>query len=82
MAALEKLSIDTPEQIALEFQLATIGSRFLALAIDTLIQIGAAGALFVVAVVARLAIGPFMAEPPSITRSVPSSTNMSMACIS
>ena len=41
MPALEKLTIDTPEQIALEFPLASVGSRFLALAIDTLIQVGA-----------------------------------------
>ena len=38
MSALEKLSIDTPEQVALEFPLAGIGSRFLAVAIDTGIQ--------------------------------------------
>lgn len=38
MAALEKLNIDTPEQVALEFSLASIGSRFLALALDTIIQ--------------------------------------------
>jgi uncharacterized RDD family membrane protein YckC len=35
----EKLTIDTPEQIALEFSLAGAGSRFLAIAIDTLLQI-------------------------------------------
>ncbi len=40
MQAPEKLTIDTPEQIALEFPLAGAGSRFLALAIDSLIQIG------------------------------------------
>ncbi len=40
MPASEKLTIDTPEQIALEFPLASAGSRFLAVAIDTLIQIG------------------------------------------
>ncbi|MGH9603107.1 MAG: RDD family protein [Terriglobales bacterium] len=34
----EQLSIDTPEQIPLEFPLAGIGSRFLALFFDTLIQ--------------------------------------------
>ena len=34
----EQLKIDTPEQIALELPLAGIGSRFLAMAIDTLIQ--------------------------------------------
>jgi len=36
----EKLTIDTPEHIALEFSLASAGSRFLAIAIDTLIQFG------------------------------------------
>jgi uncharacterized RDD family membrane protein YckC len=34
----DQLQIDTPEQIALELPLAGIGSRFLGLAIDTLIQ--------------------------------------------
>ncbi len=46
MPALEKLNIDTPEQIALEFSLASIGSRFLALAIDTSIQVALAILLF------------------------------------
>jgi uncharacterized RDD family membrane protein YckC len=36
----EQLTIDTPEQIALEFPLASAGSRFLAIAIDTMIQLG------------------------------------------
>ena len=36
---MDNLVIDTPEQIPLEFPLAGIGSRFLALALDTLIQI-------------------------------------------
>jgi uncharacterized RDD family membrane protein YckC len=35
----EKLTIETPEQTPLEFAIAGIGSRFLAMAIDTLIQI-------------------------------------------
>jgi uncharacterized RDD family membrane protein YckC len=35
----DKLTIDTPEQIPLEFPLAGIGSRFLAVALDTLIQV-------------------------------------------
>ncbi len=38
MTAPEHLSIDTPEQIALEFPLAGVGSRFLAIAFDTLLQ--------------------------------------------
>jgi len=36
--SIDQLRIDTPEQIALELPLAGIGSRFLALSIDTLIQ--------------------------------------------
>ena len=35
----DKLTIETPEQTVLEFEVAGIGSRFLALAYDTLIQI-------------------------------------------
>ena len=38
MDSTDQLRIDTPEQIALELPLAGIGSRFLGLAIDTLIQ--------------------------------------------
>ena len=38
MQLTERLKIETPEQIALEFPVAGIGSRFLALAIDTLLQ--------------------------------------------
>ena len=45
----DKLTIDTPEQIALEYHLAGIGSRFLALAFDTLLQ-------FVVVIVVWIAI--------------------------
>jgi uncharacterized RDD family membrane protein YckC len=35
----EQLRIDTPEQIALELQVAGIGSRFLAIAVDTVLQV-------------------------------------------
>ena len=38
MDSFDQLNIDTPEQIALELPLAGIGSRFLALTIDTLLQ--------------------------------------------
>ncbi|MGH9405450.1 MAG: RDD family protein [Terriglobia bacterium] len=48
----EKLRIDTPEQVALEFPLAGIGSRFLALAIDTLLTGIAVAALFALLVLA------------------------------
>ena len=43
----ERLKIDTPEQIALELPLAGIGSRFLAVAVDTVLQ----SALYVAGVV-------------------------------
>jgi len=36
---IEKLTIETPEQIALEFPLAGLGSRTLALLYDSLIQL-------------------------------------------
>lgn len=41
MDPLERLTIETPEQIALQLPLAGVGSRFLAIAVDTLLQIGA-----------------------------------------
>ena len=48
----DKLTIETPEQTVLEFEVAGIGSRFLALAYDTLIQILlAVGILVIMAVV-------------------------------
>ena len=49
----EKLTIETPEQIALEFPLAGVGSRGLALCIDTLIQVIVA---LIVAVIVMLAL--------------------------
>ena len=49
MQSLDRLDIDTPEQIALELPLAGIGSRFLALAFDSLIQFIVAVAIFIVA---------------------------------
>lgn len=55
MPASEKLTIETPEQIALEFPLASAGSRFLALAIDTLIQLGGFAVLAVLGLIALTA---------------------------
>jgi uncharacterized RDD family membrane protein YckC len=52
-AAGEKLIIETPEQTSIEFPLAGIGSRFLAVLIDSAIQVGALmvlGLIFVGAV--------------------------------
>lgn len=44
---LDKLIIDTPEQVQLEFPLAGIGSRFMALFVDSLIQFVAFFLLFI-----------------------------------
>ncbi len=59
----EQLKIDTPEQIALELPLAGIGSRFLAIAIDTLIQAGLyliTGLVFLLLVPAGFSIFSFL----------------------
>jgi uncharacterized RDD family membrane protein YckC len=52
----DKLTIETPEQTVLEFEVAGIGSRFLALAYDTLLQILIGILLFVVLAVAGVAL--------------------------
>ena len=51
MQSLDRLDIDTPEQIALELPLAGIGSRFLALATDSLLQFVSVLVLFIVGAV-------------------------------
>jgi uncharacterized RDD family membrane protein YckC len=53
MDSFDQLKIDTPEQIALELPLAGIGSRFLAIAIDTLIQ---AALYFITAIIFVIAL--------------------------
>jgi uncharacterized RDD family membrane protein YckC len=50
----EKLTIETPEQTSLDFAIAGIGSRFLALALDTLIQVLLG---FIVGIGGTMAIG-------------------------
>jgi uncharacterized RDD family membrane protein YckC len=52
----DKLTIDTPEQTALEFEIAGVGSRFLAFAYDTLIQILIAIAVSVCVALSGIAI--------------------------
>jgi len=63
--SLDRLDIDTPEQIALELPLAGIGSRFLALAVDTLLQF--VGVIAIVIVGAIIASGT-TAEWPGVER--------------
>ena len=50
MRSSDKLIIDTPEQVHLEFTLAGIGSRFMALLIDTILQSLVYFAVFLLAV--------------------------------
>jgi uncharacterized RDD family membrane protein YckC len=52
MSLVDKLTIETPEQTPLEFPLAGIGSRFLAIALDTLLQLAAFGILLMIAIAA------------------------------
>lgn len=54
---MEKLTIDTPEQVHLEFVLAGIGSRFMAVLLDSLIQGALYAVLFIV--VAVVLANPF-----------------------
>ncbi|HYL92824.1 MAG TPA: RDD family protein [Alphaproteobacteria bacterium] len=51
--ATDKLTIDTPEQVHLEFVLAGIGSRFMAVFLDTLIQVLIYVALLIVLLIAK-----------------------------
>lgn len=53
----DKLTIDTPEQTALDFAVAGIGSRFLALALDTLIQIALGFALTICGIMITAVVG-------------------------
>ena len=50
----DKLTIDTPEQVHLEFMLAGIGSRFMAAFLDVLIE----AVIYLVLFLSDAAIGP------------------------
>ncbi len=53
----DQLSIETPEQVALQFPVAGIGSRFVALLLDHLIQLAAVVAVVLVVAVIEAATG-------------------------
>ena len=53
----DQLSIETPEQVALEFPIAGIGSRFVALLLDHIIQFGTLFVLFLLVVSISAAAG-------------------------
>lgn len=57
----EKLTIETPEQTSLDFAIAGIGSRFLALALDTLIQVLVG---FIVGLSGSMAVAALAAAAP------------------
>jgi uncharacterized RDD family membrane protein YckC len=59
----DKLTIDTPEQVHLEFVLAGIGSRFMATFLDTLIQAALYFVLFLVAVAFAFTARQFSDSP-------------------
>lgn len=65
----ENLIIETPEQVSLELPLAGIGSRFLALALDTLIQLAIGLALFLMWI-GLGALGLWHASPKGNQRSI------------
>jgi uncharacterized RDD family membrane protein YckC len=52
----DKLTIETPEQTVLEFEVAGVGSRFLALAFDTLLQILIGIGLLIIFLIAGAAL--------------------------
>jgi uncharacterized RDD family membrane protein YckC len=54
----ENLTIETPEQIALEFPLAGVGSRFLAIAYDTLLQALLIGGVVIAGLLIRFVVLP------------------------
>jgi uncharacterized RDD family membrane protein YckC len=65
-AAGEKLIIETPEQTSIEFPLAGIGSRFLAILIDTLIQIAVLIVLALIFVGVGYSFGVTGLDQPSV----------------
>jgi uncharacterized RDD family membrane protein YckC len=82
MLSSERLQIDTPEQIALEIPIAGIGSRFLALAIDTVLQF----VTYALAVTALVLAGPWFASrvarlPPSWLPFFPAAAILAGFCI-
>lgn len=65
----DRLRIDTPEQISLEFPLAGIGSRFMALAVDTLLQV----VLYIAGIFAAIGLTKFATFLPGWLSWLPAS---------
>lgn len=66
------IDVRTPESVALTYQLAGIGSRFLALAIDQLVQFGVLALLIwgVIAAAGKIPTGHIAQHPPRVDESV------------
>jgi uncharacterized RDD family membrane protein YckC len=74
----ERLTIDTPEQITLELPLAGIGSRFLAVAFDTVLQ----GAMYVTAAIALAISGRTVRGVPALLQQLgPSVAVLFLFCV-
>jgi uncharacterized RDD family membrane protein YckC len=69
LRSIDNLKIDTPEQIELELPLAGIGSRFLALAFDTLLQF-VLGFVALLLMVGLVAIAPRMHLPVRLSENI------------
>lgn len=65
----DRIRIDTPEQISLDLPLAGIGSRFMAIAVDTLIQI----LLYIAATFAMVGLAKYGPSLPSWASALPGS---------
>jgi uncharacterized RDD family membrane protein YckC len=73
----ERLKIDTPEQIALELPIAGIGSRFLAIAIDTVLQV----VLFLAGVLTLASLGPLLTLTPFLAPFGPAVLVLFLFCL-
>jgi uncharacterized RDD family membrane protein YckC len=65
----DRIQVDTPEQISLEFPLAGIGSRFMGLAVDTLLQV----LLYTAGILAIIGIAKYAPTLPAWLALIPRS---------
>jgi uncharacterized RDD family membrane protein YckC len=73
----ERLRIDTPEQVALELPIAGVGSRFLAVAVDTVLQV----VLFAVILFSVGFLTAFRAVPPIVRQAGPAVVILLTFCV-
>lgn len=73
----DRIRIDTPEQISLEFPLAGIGSRFMALALDTVLQ----GLLYITGIFAMAGAAKYASSLPAWLAWLPESWGAALLII-